>query len=510
MASETNRIDGLKKDLRASHFSIGYSQQQNDWTTTSSLPDPVKLGFKANKFSVEQKKDLRAVHFVLGNYEDPNIFKSSAKRAFINFDKSSVERKNEERGEIIDNRKSNVKLTMEGNPTSSSWISNSAAEYKAKPVDADTLQMERVRAKEAKKGLQKTSVVLGYVPNDYETTNLLERPDDNVNYRSELIAKDLRSTNWKTGDDVVSYKSEYAVACENVPTCKPLSSRIGIGRTVLPPHKRVKSKDPAVNDPHRNCSIQLGSNGSMNYVSSASAAFVPHRLTEDRAKEAEKVRQQKVELQTSSVRLGIDNTSYERESSKLYDPGQVPASASDLRAFAFDETRLRKAHFRFGYDRPEYVSEASARLCGPSRDDELSASRSQHDRHKAKRLLEELRKSNIRLGNDSSSKQSEANERFKSPPKTSYDLFSKHGAEKFKAAETVNHDHKHIERELRKSNFELGKDKVSYTSVHAKDYDRKDADPAVSFRELKVQLQKTNYVLGYEPRDYSRTSIGHI
>ena len=71
-------------------------------------------------------------------------------------------------------------------------------------------------------------------------------------------------------------------------------------------------------------------------------------------------------------------------------------------------------------------------------------------------------------------------------------------------------DHKHIERELRKSNFELGKDKVSYTSVHAKDYDRKDADPAVSFRELKVQLQKTNYVLGYEPRDYSRTSIGHI
>ena len=61
---------------------------------------------------------------------------------------------------------------------------------------------------------------------------MMQRPRDDKNYKSELIAKDLRSTNWKTGNDRVLYESEYKSSNSNVKQVVPLIQRDKIGYVV--------------------------------------------------------------------------------------------------------------------------------------------------------------------------------------------------------------------------------------------------------------------------------------
>lgn len=68
---------------------------------------------------------------------------------------------------------------------------------------------------------------------------------------------------------------------------------------------------------------------------------------------------------------------------------------------------------------------------------------------------------------------------------------------------------KDVARDIRKSNFKLGNDVLDYKSVQAKDFTTKKAEAMVSFKVLKAQLQKSNYVLGHDRLTYERSSIGH-
>ena len=93
----------------------------------------------------------------------------------------------------------------------------------------------------------------------------------------------------------------------------------------------------------------------------------------------------------------------------------------------------------------------------------------------------------------------------------SNDLFSKNIEDKYEQSVGVSaEDRKNVERMLRRTNYELGTDKLSYVTEGSEKFSEKKPEPAVSFRHLKAELQKRNYVLGYDKRDYGRTSIGHL
>ena len=238
------------------------------------------------------------------------MFKSTAHRTFTKFSEG-VDRSDFKSAKTLleELRKSNVKLRMSDGKDE--WTSDAAANFRAKPIDAETLQKERVNARIAKKALQKTSVKLGSeTKTDYGTTNMMQRPRDDVNYKSELIAKDLRSTNWKTGNDRVLYESEYKSSNSNAKQVVPLIQRDKIGYVVRAPHEKVESK-VASNDPYRNCSIHLGKGSMRDARSLASESYVRHdNSSRDVQADRRKIEQQKRELRQTSVRLGLHKNKY--------------------------------------------------------------------------------------------------------------------------------------------------------------------------------------------------------
>jgi hypothetical protein len=242
------------------------------------------------------------VHFVLG--DDKPVFKSTAHRTFTDFKRVDHSDFKSAKTLLEELRKSNVKLEM-NTTEKDEWTSDAAANFRAKPIDAETLRKERVNARIAKKALQKTSVKLGSeTKTNYDTTNLMERPREDVNYKSELIAKDLRSTNWKTGNDKVLYESEYKSSNSNAKKVIPLIQREKIGYVVRAPHEKVEAK-VASNDPYRNCSIKFGSSASSSMKdarSLASDSYILHdNSSRDILAERRKIEQQKRELRQTSV-----------------------------------------------------------------------------------------------------------------------------------------------------------------------------------------------------------------
>ena len=215
-----------------------------------------------------------------------------------------------------------------------------------------------------------------------------------------------------------------------------------------------------------------------------------------------------------------------------------------------------------GSDKSNYLSEAKAKLFNANREAELKSQPQELSR--ASELLEELRKSNIVLGRDKEKMSSEMSSNYHTPSSESYvlsliflsdisirhphtnrygvvgfsdtlgkelrrshivlgrantntwstdsnDLFSKNIEDKYKQSVGVSaDDRKSVERMLRRTNYELGTDKLNYVTEGSEMFSKKKPEPAVSFKHLKAELQKRNYVLGYDKRDYGRTSIGHL
>ena len=347
------------------------------------------------------------------------MFKSTAHRTFTKFSED-VDRSDFKSAKTLleELRKSNVKLRMsEGKDE---WTSDAAANFRAKPIDAETLQKERVNARLAKKALQKTSVKLGSeTKTDYGTTNMMQRPRDDVNYKSELIAKDLRSTNWKTGNDRVLYESEYKSSNSNAKQVVPLIQRDKIGYVVRAPHEKVESK-VASNDPYRNCSIRLGEGSSSmrDARSLASESYVRHdNSSRDVQAERRKIEQQKRELRQTSVRLGLHKNKYVPESRKI---GKNLENAARSKAFDELKAELRATHLCLGSDKANYQSEAKAKLFNANREAELKSQPQELSR--ASELLEELRKSNIVLGRDKEKMSSEMSSNYHTPSSESYVL----------------------------------------------------------------------------------------
>jgi len=502
--------------------------------------DPVKLGYKANTFSQEEKKDLSAVHFTFGHsHHDPKIFQTTAMQSFGAFDRDAY-RDAQPTSLKQDPRKSNLKLTMEGSAGShaSAWVSSASREFCHKPISAATLEAERIKAKAAKKDLQQTAVVFGNASRDYHTTNRLHKPEAGKSYRPEMVVKDLRSTNWTMGSHAVDYRSEYGAACAKAPQCQSLLQRERIGHTIKLPHEQnPKSKNK--NDRHGLCSVVLG-NSKGKYRTHAADSFVEHPYTKDFAVEQEKVRKQKIGLQMSSIVYGKDKDDWQK-SSQMYDPAAHPGiTRADMCAVVVDGERLRKANFDLGNDKVFYVTEASEHMFGPGKAQQLSSARAMNDPAAAKARAKALRKSNVQMGLNKDTHVSEAQRNFVLPGKDAYDtigyaetlgkelrrsnitfdhpdksystsasdLFSKHRNEKY-ALDNRSRGRKENERQLRKSNFTLGNDVLDYKSVQANDFTSKKPQPGKSLQDLKSQLQKSNFNLGHDALTYERSSIGH-
>ena len=78
------------------------------------------------------------------------MFKSTAHRTFTKFSEG-VDRSDFKSAKTLleELRKSNVKLRMSDGKDE--WTSDAAANFRAKPIDAETLQKERVNARIAKR-----------------------------------------------------------------------------------------------------------------------------------------------------------------------------------------------------------------------------------------------------------------------------------------------------------------------------------------------------------------------
>jgi hypothetical protein len=236
----------------------------------------------------------------------------------------------------------------------------------------------------------------------------------------------------------------------------------------------------------------------------------------------------------------LDNNSWIPESKKI---GTNVNKASRSKAFDELKAELRATHLCLGSDGRHFESEAKSKLFNENREEELKSQPQELSR--ASELLEELRKSNITLGRDrGNNKSSESSANYRKPDASSYgvvgfsdtlgkelrrshivfgrpntntwstdsnDLFSKNIEDKYEQSVGVSaEDRKSVERMLRRTNYALGTDKLNYVTEGSEKFSKKKPEPAVSFKQLKAELQRTNYVLGYVPRDYNRTSIGHL